>query len=59
MTFDEGATGQGGGGRVLTLETGPNVTPGQDGTMYGHLSLLNAIETWFGVAKLRPPSLPV
>lgn len=59
MTFDEGSTGEGGGGRVLTLETGPNVTPGQDATMYGHLSLLNAVENWFGVAKLRPPILPV
>jgi hypothetical protein len=59
LTFDEGATGQGGGGRILTLETGPNVTSGQDATMYGHLSLLNAIETWFGLPKLRPPLLPV
>jgi phosphatidylinositol-3-phosphatase len=54
LTFDEGSTGQGGGGRVLTLVTGPNVTPGQDPTMFGHLGLLNAMEDWFGLPRLNP-----
>ena len=30
LTFDEGSSSDGGGGRVLTLVTGPTVTPGQD-----------------------------
>jgi hypothetical protein len=60
LTFDEGSTGQGGGGRVLTLVTGPNVAPGtQDATMYGHLGLLNAIEVWFGLTQLHPTVPPV
>jgi phosphatidylinositol-3-phosphatase len=53
-TFDEGSSGKGGGGQILTLVTGPNVTPGSDATMYGHLGMLNAIEDWFGIAKLHP-----
>ena len=54
LTFDEGSTSQGGGGRILTLVNGPNVSPGQNATTYGHLGLLNAIEAWFGIPKLRP-----
>jgi phosphatidylinositol-3-phosphatase len=54
FTFDEGSSGEGGGGRILTLVTGPNVTPGQNATMYGHLGMLNAIEDWFGVPRLHP-----
>ena len=56
FTFDEGSTGLGGGGRILTLVTGPNVVPGQDATMYGHLGMLNAIEDWFGLSELHPPA---
>jgi hypothetical protein len=59
LTFDEGSTGQGGGGRVLTLVTGPNVAPGQDARVYGHEGLLNAIEGWFGVPKLHPAVEPL
>jgi phosphatidylinositol-3-phosphatase len=60
LTFDEGSTGQGGGGRVLTLVTGPNVAPGtQDATMYGHLGLLNAMEDWFSLPRLNPNVPPV
>jgi hypothetical protein len=55
FTFDEGSTGEGGGGRILTLVTGPNVTAGSDATMYGHLGMLNAIEDWFGIPQLHPP----
>ena len=59
LTFDEGRTGEGGGGHVLTLVTGPNVSPGQDATMFGHVGLLNAFEQWFGLRPLHPkvPSL--
>ena len=59
LTFDEGSSGQGGGGRVLTLVTGPTVTPGQDAKAYGHLGLLDAIEGWFGVPKLHPAVPPL
>jgi hypothetical protein len=38
LTFDEGSTKLGGGGRILTLVSGPNVTPGQNDTMFGHLA---------------------
>jgi len=54
FTFDEGSTGKGGGGQVLTLVIGPNVTPGSDATMYGHLGMLNAIEDWWGLPRLHP-----
>jgi phosphatidylinositol-3-phosphatase len=60
LTFDEGSTGDGGGGHVLTLVTGPNVAPGtQDATMYGHLGLLNAMEDWFSLPQLHPTVPPV
>jgi phosphatidylinositol-3-phosphatase len=60
VTFDEGSTGEGGGGRVLTLVTGPNVTPGtQNSTMFGHLGLLNAMEDWFGLPQLHPTLPPL
>jgi hypothetical protein len=59
LTFDEGRTSEGGGGHVLTLVTGPNVSPGEDATMFGHVGLLNAFERWFGLRPLHPkvPSL--
>ena len=59
LVFDEGSSGQGGGGRVLALVTGPNITPGQNAKTYGHLGLLNAIEGWFGVPKLHPGVPPL
>lgn len=59
LTFDEGSTKLGGGGKILTLVTGPNVTPGQDDTMYGHLGLLNAMEDWFQLEQLHPTVPPV
>jgi phosphatidylinositol-3-phosphatase len=59
FVFDEGSTSLGAGGRVLTLVSGPNVTPGQDATTYGHLGLLNAIEDWFGLTKLHPAVPPL
>jgi len=58
LTFDEGSSAQGGGGRVLTLVMGPNITPGHDARTYGHLGLLNAIEGWFGIPKLHPAIPP-
>jgi hypothetical protein len=59
LVFDEGSTRQGGGGRTLTLVTGPNVTPGSDATDFGNIGLLNAIETWFGVPPLTPAVPPL
>jgi phosphatidylinositol-3-phosphatase len=59
LTFDEGSSKEGGGGRVLTLVKGPNIAQSQDATMYGHLGLLNAIEDWFGLTQLHPTVLPV
>jgi phosphatidylinositol-3-phosphatase len=59
LTFDEGRSSDAGGGHVLTLVTGPNVAPGQDDTMFGHLGLLNAFERWFGVRPLHPKVPPL
>lgn len=59
LTFDEGSTKLSGGGRVLTLVTGPNVTPGLNNTMFGHLGLLNAMEDWLGLPRLHPTVPPV
>lgn len=59
LTFDEGSSRLSGGGKVLTLVTGPNVTPGQDATMYGHLGLLNAMQDWLGLDRLHPTVPPV
>jgi phosphatidylinositol-3-phosphatase len=59
VVFDEGSSSLGGGGRVLSLVTGPNITPGQDAKTYGHLGLLNAIEGWFGIPKLHPGVPPL
>jgi phosphatidylinositol-3-phosphatase len=59
VVFDEGTTAKGGGGNTLALVTGPGVTPGSDGAMYGHLGLLNAIQNWFGVPTLTPTVPPL
>ncbi len=59
LIFDEGSTGQGGGGKVLALATGPNVIPGVDATPTGHVGLLNAIEAWFGLPALAPSAVPI
>jgi phosphatidylinositol-3-phosphatase len=59
LVFDEGVSSAGGGGRTLALVTGPDVTPGSDATTYGNIGLLNAIQVWFGVPRLRPTVPPL
>jgi phosphatidylinositol-3-phosphatase len=59
LVFDEGVTSTGGGGRTLALVTGPGVRPGSDATTYGNIGLLNAIQVWFGVPRLRPTVPPL
>ena len=53
VTFDEGSTDVGGGGRVLTMEVGPGVSRGlQVGTPADHYSLLAGLERHFELARL-------
>jgi phosphatidylinositol-3-phosphatase len=53
VTFDEGITDASGGGRVLSVEVGPGVPIGvRDGGAFNHLSLLAALERWFGLPRL-------
>jgi len=53
VTFDEGNTSIGGGGRVMTVEIGSGVPAGvTDGAAYTHYSLLRAVEHLYGFRKL-------
>lgn len=53
VTFDEGSSGAGGGGRVETLALGPLVRPGAVSDVpLDHYSLLATIETGLGVRPL-------
>lgn len=59
LTFDEGQTNQGGGGKVMLLEDGPNTCTGcTDATPYSEHSLSDALDDWFGLPHLSiaPPS---
>jgi hypothetical protein len=57
VTFDEGTTSRGlggrGGGHVATVVAGPGVPRGRDPTPYTHYSLLRSIERRFGLPPLR------
>ncbi len=54
VSFDEGSSAAGGGGRVMTVVVGPDVPRGiqLDGP-YDHYSLLAAVERHFGLPRLR------
>ena len=58
ITWDEGVGKAGvngsstGGGQVVSLLTGPGVTPGQDSTQYSHYSVLAGIENLYGLPLL-------
>lgn len=54
VTFDEGSSVAGGGGRVITIVVGPGVPHGvQLAGPYDHYSLLAAVERHFGLPRLR------
>jgi len=54
LTFDEGTSDAGGGGRVMTVLVGPGVPPGTRlGRRFDHYSLLAGIEDRFGLPRLR------
>ena len=54
VTFDEGRTHEGGGGRVVTVEIGPLTTPGTtSSTSYDHFGLLAGLETHYGLPLLQ------
>ena len=60
LVFDEGSSGNGGGGRIVLLEIGPNTcTHCTEQGAYTHYGLLRAIERWFGLPELgqSAPSL--
>jgi len=53
LTWDEGSTGTGGGGKVATVVIGAGVPAGfTSGTHYTHYSLLHTIETAWGLGCL-------
>jgi hypothetical protein len=54
VTFDEGVTGAGGGGHVMTAVSGPDVPEGvRNRRSFDHFGLLAGIEDWFGVRRLH------
>jgi len=60
ILFDEGSTGQLGGGHVPAIEIGPNTCAGcQETGQFNHYGMLAAVEDWFGLPRLGPavPSL--
>ncbi len=57
VVFDEGATGQGGGGNVMLLEAGPATCQAcTDATPFNAYGLLESVERWFGLPALGPAS---
>ncbi len=56
VTFDEGKTNLGGGGRVLTLEVGAGVEPSVVATPLNHYSVLAGIEDRFGLPRINNAS---
>jgi hypothetical protein len=54
LTFDEGSSNAGGGGKIPTIIAGPQVRPGtQPTTRLSHYSTLRTIEDSFGLPHLR------
>lgn len=54
LTFDEGTSDAGGGGRVATIVMGPHARAGaRVGTAYTHYSLLRTVERALGVGPLQ------
>ena len=54
ITFDEGVTGEGGGGHIMTAVTGPGVAAGvRNRRHYDHLGLLAGMENWFGLHQVH------
>ncbi len=53
ITFDEGKTDIGGGGRVLTLEVGAGIQPSVVTTPLNHYSVLAGIEDRFGLPRIN------
>ena len=52
VTVDEGSTGAGGGGHVLTVEVGPGIVAGtRNGRAFNHYGLLAGLENHFGLAR--------
>ncbi len=53
VTFDEGSTGEGGGGRIPLVEVGPGIPAGGTQTgAFDHYGLLAALEDRFDLARL-------
>ena len=54
ITWDEGSTKQGGGGRVPAILVSPLISPGARSVVHhDHYSLLHTIQTGLGVGCLR------
>ena len=54
ITVDEGSSGFGGGGHVLTAIAGPHVPRGRrNHHRYNHFGLLAGLERWFGLPRLH------
>ena len=53
ITFDEGKTDIGGGGRVLTVEVGAGIQPSVVATPLNHYSVLAGIEGRFGLPRIN------
>jgi phosphatidylinositol-3-phosphatase len=60
LTFDEGTSYEGDGGRILTVEVGRGIRPARKGSRFTHYGLLAALEDHFhlrrmgGARKARP-----
>ena len=52
VTFDEGTSSSGGGGRVVTVEVGPGVPHARDGSSFTHYGLLAGLERHFHLPLL-------
>jgi hypothetical protein len=54
ITFDEGSSGTGGGGHVMTAIAGPHVPRSRrNHRSYSHYGLLAGLEHWFGLPRLH------
>jgi hypothetical protein len=59
VVFDEGTTGEGGGGHILCIVAGPGARPASTSEVpYSHFSLLKTIEQRFGLGLLRHAADP-
>jgi phosphatidylinositol-3-phosphatase len=53
VTFDEGSSDEGGGGRIILLEIGPGIPAGaRETASFDHYSLLVALEDRFDLPRL-------